>query len=377
MSQILLIAKDAKTRDELRLAALQAGVSVEPMEDFEPALAEIQKEAPVLVLAENPPSDEIMEKLVATLKSHAPVTPLLVYIHERDTTLALKRMTQGAYDCLCAPVAAGDLLAAGKRAVMRLGRRLLTSRVVRRKSFWERPAVLVPGVMAVLVLVGVVLRGLWAPVFQTYKLGSDHAVALSGDADSLWVADWSQPSLTQFVPKGNFVSIVNVRKFGDMQPVAVSVAPYYIYTVSLDGNLRRHRRDEAFTVTASVPAPGPAVTGLAWDGENLWSCDAENAMIYQHDNKLEVIAKIPSPMPKPVGLAWAKKSLWVADGEKNVLWRLKRRGAEWQKTGPYTLEAFAQNKNLNLSGFTLWHGAAWFVSEEDGLLIKHKFPSEP
>lgn len=375
MNQVLIVAKDANLREELRRLAQSAGVSADVLEDFEPALAQIQREPPVLVLAEDPPADEIMARLQNTLVKHAPVTPLILYLPERDGQRALKRMAQGAYDCLCPPLAAGDFLAAGKRAVSRLGRRLLTSRPVKRVAWWRQPTTyMLAGFATFIGLLFLGLYGLWAPPFQIYKLANDHPVAVAGSGDGIWVADWSQQNVTEMHVKGDYMSITEVHKLADYQPVNVVVTPYYVYTASVDGRLRRHRRDEGLTVTASAQGPGFAPGGLAWDGESLWSCDSETGKIYEYDARLAVKATLDSPVPKPAGLAWEGSRLWVADGEKNTLWVMSRQGTGWQKKGPYLLEVFAHNHHLKISGFTIWAGRIWFVSESDGVLVSHKMP---
>jgi len=375
VNQVLVVAKTPAVRDQLKSLVQQSGVTVDVLEDFDPAILQITQDPPVLVLSENPPNDDIMAKLHETLKKHAPVTPLLLYIPECDSAVALKRMGEGAFDCLCPPLSAGDFLAAGKRAVSRLGRRLLTSKVVRRRAFWQQPPAVMGALFVLFILfVAYGFKHLWTAPYQLFKLGSEHPVAVAGADTHLWVADWSQQSVSEIKPKGDYLSIVDVYRFPDVQPVAVALAPYYAYTASPDGRLNRHRRDQKLSVTASEPGPGFAITGLAWDGEDLWSCDAETGKIYQHDARLNVKASFPAPVAKPAGLAWQKKNLWVADGEKNVLWKMTRDGASWRKQGPYDLEFFALQKNFKISGFTIWDGKAWFVSEDERTLVSHRLP---
>jgi CheY-like chemotaxis protein len=377
VSQVLLIARDAAVRDQLQNVIRQAGVSADVVGDFGPALAQLEKEPPVLVLAEDPPSDDVMENLQKALRSHAPVTPLLVFLGALDSGRAVKRMGQGAFDCLCPPLSPGDFLSAAKRAVSRCGRRLLVSRPAGRAASWRHAAAFVAaGVVLFLALLGVGLYGVFSPPFHIYKLATEHPAAVAGDDDGLWVADWAQQSLTHLRVKSGYMSIVQVHKFADFQPVSVVAAPYYIYTASADGRLRRHRRDDKLTVTASLPAPGPAVAGLAWDGDSLWSVDADTGKIYEHDARLGVKRASASPVAKPAGLAWWKDHLWVADAQTRRLWKLTPQGSEWKKTGPYELSIFDHNRHIQMTNFTLWGNNLWFVSEGDGILVRHRVPRE-
>lgn len=377
MSQVLVIARAAELRDQLTRAAEDAGVSVESVEDFEPALAKIATDPPVLVFSENPPDDDAMAKLRGALDKHAPVTPLVLYLPERDSALAIKRMSEGAFDCLCPPLKAGDFLAAGRRSAARLGRTLVSARTLNPPAWWRRTSFLMAaGTLVFLAFLALGLFGLWAPPFQLYKLASDHPVAVAADGGDVWVGDWAQQNLSRLQVRGDYVSIVDVFRFADFQPAAVAVAPYYVFTASVDGRLRRHRRDAGLPVTASVPGPASAPSGLAWDGQDLWMCDSETGKIFQLDARLTVKDSFKSPAEKPVGLAWADGRLWVADGADNAVWSLVRKGALWERKGPYVLEIFTHNKGLAMSGFTVSDGKVWFVSEKDGVLAVHRLPEE-
>lgn len=377
MSQVLVIARAPELRDQLLRVALDAGVSAEAVEDFEPAMAKIATDPPVLVFSENPPDDELMAKLRDILDKHAPVTPVILYIPERDSALAIKRMSEGAFDCLCPPMTSGDFLAAGKRSAARLGRKLISIKSLKPPVWWRRTSFLMAaGSLVFMALLGFGLFGLWAPPFQLYKLASDHPVAVAGADGDVWVGDWAQQNLSRLQVRGDYVSIIDVFRFEDFQPAAVAVAPYYVFTAAVDGRLRRHRREAGLPVTASMPGPTTAPSGLAWDGQDLWMCDSETGKIYQLDTRLTVKDSFKSPAEKPVGLAWVKDQLWVADGADNALWALIRKGALWERKGPYVLDIFSHNKSLSMSGFTISKGKVWFVSEKDGVLVTHRLPEE-
>jgi hypothetical protein len=248
---------------------------------------------------------------------------------------------------------------------------------VRPAPWWRHPILFMSlGLAAFLGLLGLGLLGLWTPPFQMYKLATDHPVSVAGDKDILWVADWSQQNLTGIRVQGDYISILQVQKMADFQPVAVAVAPFYLYTASADGRIRRHRKDESLAIVASVASPANAPSGLAWDGESLWSCDADTGKIYQHDPQMGVKISFKAPALKPVGLAWYKGALWVADGKDPVLWKMTLQGTEWKKEGPFLLEVFAHNNKLALSGFTIWKDRAWIVSESGGVLVQHRLPEK-
>src|SRR5687767_2517188 len=121
-SQILIVAPSASVREQLDQLARQSGVSADVVGDYAQAITALEKDPPLLLLSENPPDDDTMEKLRTALQKHAPVTPLVMALPSRDSSTAVKRMAEGAYDCICPPFTPGDFLATGKRAVSRVGR---------------------------------------------------------------------------------------------------------------------------------------------------------------------------------------------------------------------------------------------------------------
>jgi hypothetical protein len=82
-----------------------------------------------------------------------------------------------------------------------------------------------------------------------------------------------------------------------------------IYKIGLDGK-----------VFKTLETPGFLPSGLAFDGKRLWVSDLEDGKIFQLDvvdgTSLKVI---DSPTPKPTGLAWDGKNLWVADEKEHLL----------------------------------------------------------
>ncbi|HOW29011.1 MAG TPA: hypothetical protein PK876_10990 [Elusimicrobiota bacterium] len=376
MRQVLIIAPTPSVRDYLVNVSQQAGIVAEGIESYPAGIAQLEKDPPVLVVLENPLKDEDISKLTESLRLHAPVTPFIVYLPERNGELALRRMAQGAYDCLVPPVSAGDFLAAGKRAVSRVGRRLITDKTLLPPAWWRRPSLYVYAFLAMMaVLLGTGLYQWFTSTYRVYRLSSEHPTAVCGVQNEVWVTDWFQQILSRFRVKGGYLALEDMVKWGDFQPVAVAAAPYYVYTASADGHIRRHRRDENLPVVASVSSPGSAPSGLTWDGKTLWSCDSDTKKVYEHDNQLGVKNSFECPAQVPVGLAWHKDTLWIADGgDLPVLWRMVYKGSGFSSDGPYPLTIARKYKDLKISGFTIWKGRAWLVNETGRVLIQHKMP---
>ncbi len=84
-------------------------------------------------------------------------------------------------------------------------------------------------------------------------------------------------------------------------------------------------------VDAEYRSPGPSPSGLCWDGQNLWSLDAETKRVYRHrmDTNLSVEAVYEFKgieKERLTGLAWDGENLWTVSRDTNRIHRypLKR-----------------------------------------------------
>ena len=126
-------------------------------------------------------------------------------------------------------------------------------------------------------------------------------------------------------------------------------------------------------VLAELPTPGPAPTGLAWDGESLWCADRLTDLIYAVDPATgEVRRSLPAPGFVPRGLAWDGELLWCLDGEENRILALDPesgltvRSLESPTPGP---------QGLAWDGAYLWladplDDVICQISTEDGTTVK-------
>lgn len=75
----------------------------------------------------------------------------------------------------------------------------------------------------------------------------------------------------------------------------------------------------------SPPEGSYGISGLAWDGKNLWSCNEQTGKIYKHnmDDVLSVQSEYNSPGGSPYGLAWDGTNLWSCDWATNKIYKHK------------------------------------------------------
>jgi sugar lactone lactonase YvrE len=82
-----------------------------------------------------------------------------------------------------------------------------------------------------------------------------------------------------------------------------SIAGLFIHGLASTGDIEK-----------KVPAPSSCLTGLAYDGKNIWGVDRKSDKIYRVDpSDGQVTQEFMSPGYFSTGLAWDGKYLWVAD----------------------------------------------------------------
>ena len=102
----------------------------------------------------------------------------------------------------------------------------------------------------------------------------------------------------------------------------------------------------------AIPSPGFWPMGLAFDGTHLWNVDKEQRMIFRIDPKDGTVVKtIEAPSRHPEGLCWDGRTLWVGDDKTNKIMRIDLSDG----TAVKTLTSPAQSCNgLCFDGTYLW-----------------------
>ena len=153
-------------------------------------------------------------------------------------------------------------------------------------------------------------------VVDSLDLGSatlDDSYGMTWDGQYLWVTNHVGADFTlQIDTLGNIISsFQNPSDY--MSGLAwngseLYMADYYnpdgaIYRVTTSG-----------TILENFPAPDTQPWDLAWDGTNLWMCDYWSDWIYQIDPVTHsVLYSFETPMTEPAGIAWDGTYLWVCD----------------------------------------------------------------
>ncbi len=115
-------------------------------------------------------------------------------------------------------------------------------------------------------------------------------------------------------------------------------------------------------------------SGLAWDGQYLWSANWDSQRIYQLNPVTgEIVKFISSPGRQPLGLAWDGQYLWNTDGQTERIYRLNPSNGRTVRT--FSLKRFdsyfgyVRLRGMTWDGHYLW--CAWYSNdyeeEEDNI----------
>ena len=86
---------------------------------------------------------------------------------------------------------------------------------------------------------------------------------------------------------------------------------------------RIYALDRTGRITKSFPSPGWRPAGLAFDGKYLWNLDEADQKLYQIDPKTGItIHRLDSPVVAARALAWDGSALWLSDGKTRTLRRI-------------------------------------------------------
>jgi hypothetical protein len=180
----------------------------------------------------------------------------------------------------------------------------------------------------------------------------------------------------------NFSSLVLLKqwdfsnRYNDIDPIT-----HYYHRLAYDGSilwtseynnvndntskLIELNLDESLSIktTISDPTGFRSQSGLAWDGNNLWSCDYNPKKIYKHSNdqNLTVLEEYTSPAYFPYALVWDGRYLWCYDFQDNTIYKLDTNGA---LLNSYKVEGFGGPNegiltDLTWDGSSLW-AVAWY-----------------
>jgi len=160
---------------------------------------------------------------------------------------------------------------------------------------------------------------------QSFPL--DNPTAMASDGTLLWVTDWKgtleayDPQDLRSPKRSLTVILPGASARAAYRPVAVALGREMFYTLdAAQARIVRHRPDDPGLVLYAKPAPGPAPTALAWDGQALWSYDAVNKSLYRHGADESEFKAYPIEADVvPTAMQWLGGRLWLFDSRSRRL----------------------------------------------------------
>lgn len=81
--------------------------------------------------------------------------------------------------------------------------------------------------------------------------------------------------------------------------------------------------EKAFISTGEYDAPGSNISGIAWDGNNIWTCDETEGKIYKHDADLNVIQEYSIDFIKtPRAMVYTGTEWWIGNKDNYTVYKL-------------------------------------------------------
>jgi len=346
-------------------------VPCETVESIETAIERIGNEAPALVMAKETESVNTIQSLDMTLKLKSPTTPIIVTLNNKNMEKALDFMKAGAFDCLTVPLTRFDVLVTAKRATKTKGLSLFVEKVTPPNN---RSVKLISAVIGLLLLCAGVVNYLQGPPQNILLLDSKYLTGLQWEGRYLWVGDWFNGTVTKFklgiglARKWRKLETDSLFRMKDAQPILVCHTPRSLITVGTDLKMRSHKWEVGLPTLQIVPTEGSNPTGLAWDGQSLWSVDGESNLLYRYDAFFRIMESQKSVISNPVGLAWGEDGFWVVGANPLQVAKMERikNGYVWR--GPYVISDWIP-KNKKPTGLSVGFKRLWLIFEGETYMV--------
>lgn len=320
MSVIALFARDAETREELRLAVEERGHSTLRAGELKDLVELVGRERPAAVLAAVEGKED-PEGILAELRRAAPLIPVVVALKPRSAVRAVELLRLGAFEVVGAPWTPENLAAALSKALRAQGTefQVLPPPVVTRSPVLRFAAVLAVLLFAAGYLAYRTPPPPPAPEPTEWALPYNHPAGLAFRDKQLWVSDWF--SQTVYRHDARTLEVAGTRHFPNEIPGAMAFAADSLWVASAPRSIVKHMLDDKLDVLGRFDDAAPQTVGMAYDGLYLWTCDAKDNRLHKRvfDSQLSIAASYRYPGARPVALAYDGHSLWSLDGGNREL----------------------------------------------------------
>ncbi len=364
MGRVMLVGFSNREEKNVVTYFRTVGVECETLPKIENAIERLSANPPTLIITKKPDQIESLYGLKSVLQTSSPTTPFLVVLPEAKASEGLASMNAGAYDCLSNSLDRFHVLAAAKRATAASGRTLFGAKVKRDKMPWTKMVFCV--LVSFVVCQGLMVRWNGEPA-KSLNLASATLSGIQWEDRSLWVGNWFESTITHYVLQKGLLArqrtlvAEEIFRMQDSQPILVCDTPDALVTVGFDLKMRTHQRAVGLPTIQTASAPGPNPTGIAWDGEYLWSSDGQTGLLYKHGSDLRVLGAVKSLIGSPAGLTCDGHALWVMGGAPLSVAKLERIRGNYVWRGPFRLSQFLP-PDVPPAGMAIGFDRLWVVT---------------
>ncbi len=165
------------------------------------------------------------------------------------------------------------------------------------------------------------LSGRYSSYLKVYPAASANISVLLWNGGDLWAGDWLSQNVYRYRKTKAGLELQKKYPLAGVHISGFAVAGDKIYIADSWKKVVEERRlDDALTLVRSFPFPGRIIS-LFYDGEYLWSCDSEGAvLLHKTDAELSVAAYFKLPN-KPDQIYKARDALWSAVSSTGKIYR--------------------------------------------------------
>jgi CheY-like chemotaxis protein len=201
-----------------------------------------------------------------------------------------------------------------------------------------------------------------APQGKEYTLSYSNAAGMCSIRANLWISDWMSGNIYQH-SNDEKLSIATVYKSDNQHPTGLAFDGDCLWSCnSAEKRIYKHRIDASLSVVSIYAMPSVSPQGLYFDGVNMWVIDSEAAKIYKHkmDDTFSIVAVFDSPAINPCGMFKDGEYFYIGDYKTGKVYKASTKDLTVNEV--FELPGF--NKDTNkLAGIT-WDGHFMWVCYE-------------
>lgn len=196
--------------------------------------------------------------------------------------------------------------------------------------------------------------------FKTYKAASSNTSVLLWNNGELWAGDWLEQTIYRYKPAKGGLELVKKYPLGNVHISGFAVADGKLYIADAwKKTIEERKLDDELTLIKSFNFPG-RISSLYYDGEYMWSCDAEGTVLpHKLDAGLTVAAYFKLAN-RPDQIYKTKGDMWTAVSSTGRLYKHSL-DDKLSIAGVYALKLPLPKQPL--SAFTWKDGRLWLAGD--------------